>query len=92
MVSSISKGHKTSYNVLFAFTYVNAVKKDPKATHQISRGHLFVVASQERDWLELPEDELSLVLSPLILSKFMEKTLSERIYPALFIQLKLDYK
>lgn len=45
-----------------------------------------MVASQERDWLE------SLVLSPLIVSEFMEKTLSERIYPALFMQLELDYK
>lgn len=38
MVSSISKGHKTNYNILFAFTYVNAVKKRPKGDTSNQQG------------------------------------------------------
>lgn len=72
--------------------YVNPEKKEPKAAHQISSGHLLVVATQERDWVELADEELSLVLCSLAVSEFMEKALSERIYPALFMQLKLNHK
>lgn len=70
---------------------MKAPKQESKSTHQTSSGHLLVVAAQERDWVKLAEEELSLRLCPLIVSEFMEKTLSERIYPVLFMQLKLNY-
>lgn len=72
---------------------MNAPKQESKSTHQTSSGRLLVVAAQERDWVKLAEEELSRRLCPLIVSEFMEKTLSERTYPVIHaIKAKLQSK
>lgn len=93
MVSFLSEGHKTK---LLCFVCIHGCERREnhrEDTHQTSGGHLSVVESQERDWVELAEEGLSLGLCSLLENEIMEKTpLSDKTYPALLMQSKSNYK